>query len=201
MGSAFCRIGRLAVQATVLFLLTSTSALAATIRVEAFINGHSQLLIKGNTAQWHHIEAAAPGGGTPGDPTVINGVAWFPSWPQPGENRDCNCYSGVFDGADPGLAAVDQTVSLSQTKGREKVTVSQQPAAANGYTAIIDFNDPEGGGDDYAVDLNFPQGIPLPPKPAVAVPAINGWGLFVLAALLIASVPLLRRKRRGVRRG
>ena len=59
-------------------------------------------ILTGGTARWHHIAFAAPGVHDGQDnPTIINGTSWFPIWPQPGENRDCNCHSSTFTGLTP----------------------------------------------------------------------------------------------------
>ena len=81
--------------------------------VRADIDGHSRLILTGGTARWHHIAFAAPGvHAGQNNPTVINGTSWFPVWPHPGENTDCNCNSSTFTGLTPpvplGVLASDQ---------------------------------------------------------------------------------------------
>ncbi|MBI4641246.1 MAG: hypothetical protein HY731_11160 [Candidatus Tectomicrobia bacterium] len=50
-----------------------------TLRVQAHIDGRSRLILRANTAQWHHLDFAAPGRhGFVNLPTIINGVQWFP---------------------------------------------------------------------------------------------------------------------------
>ena len=44
-------------------------AAAYTLKVKAWIGGHSQLIIQGNTVQWHNLSHVAPGYESPyGDP-------------------------------------------------------------------------------------------------------------------------------------
>ena len=73
-----------------------------TITVQAVIDGRSQLILRGNTAQWRHFDFAAPGRlDFKNAPTVINNVEWFPVWPDKPdkENRDCDgCLSGYLHG-------------------------------------------------------------------------------------------------------
>src|SRR5512136_271110 len=69
-----------------------------TIEIRADIDGRSQLILRGNTAQWHHFDAAAPGRQLfTNFPTTINGVDWYPIWPDKpdAENRECYCFSDV----------------------------------------------------------------------------------------------------------
>lgn len=127
-----------------------------TLRIRAFIDGRSQLIIQGNTAYWHHDDGAAPGRhrSIPGGnaPTTLNSAAWYPVWPGDPANhppanpvnnevRDCDCdsinqYKGV-----PVLAATPQTVEWFGIQAREDVVILQQPAANNDYTLIVEFDD------------------------------------------------------------
>ncbi|REJ75217.1 MAG: hypothetical protein DWQ47_06945 [Acidobacteria bacterium] len=44
-------------------------------------------------------------------------------------------------------------VSVDKREGRGSVTVVQQPALGNAYTAVVEIRDPRGGRDDYEFDL------------------------------------------------
>jgi hypothetical protein len=115
-----------------------------TIRIEAYVDGRSQLIMRGATAQWHHFDYAAPGRWRFADePTLINDVEWYPSWPdQPDtENRDCNCYSDVFTEVRPPIPSVPFDVDLRLIESRFETTVVEHPSAANDFTLIIEFND------------------------------------------------------------
>src|SRR4051812_24476594 len=52
------------------------------LRIEAWIDGRSDLIVVGNTAHWHHYDYAAPGREMfVNKPTLFDGVEWFPVWP------------------------------------------------------------------------------------------------------------------------
>ena len=81
------RIGGSLLVGALALLVTAASPVAAqpatqVIRVEALIDGRSQLILRDDTAQWFHIDWAAPGRELfRNEPTIINGVSWFPIWP------------------------------------------------------------------------------------------------------------------------
>jgi len=145
------------------------------LTVRAFIDGRSQLVIRGDRLYWHHLDFAAPGRWQDPDtqraydePTYLNGAPWYPVWPdQPDrENRDCGCSSSSINGI-PALARQDQTVALSLEQARGLVTIVQQPEAGNDYTLIVEFDDGgPGGADWYEVTLQYvtsgpPGSIPV----------------------------------------
>jgi hypothetical protein len=85
------------------------------IEIHADIDGRSQLILHGDTAQWHHFDFAAPGRQLfTNYPTTINDVDWYPNWPDvpDAENRDCNCFSDVFAGVVPPLPAQPMEIDL-----------------------------------------------------------------------------------------
>lgn len=183
-----------------LFLATLSTvfcayAQSATIRVEAYIDGRSQLVLSGSTAQWQHFDYGAPG--YDDDlPTRINGRSWYPQWS--GDPRDCNgCYSSTFDGVSPAISAVDQTVTFNAIQARENLSILQQPSAGNGYTLILDFNDNNtGGGAWYVLDLDVPYVDETPVVTPQAVPSLSEWGMILLmAATAIAGMFAMRRQR------
>ncbi len=153
---------------------------AATIRVEAYIDGRSQLILKGGTAQWQHFDYGAPGYDD-NLPTRINGRSWYPEWS--GDPRDCNgCYSGIFTGVSPALSAVDQTVTVNAIQAREDWAIVQQPSAGNDYTLILGFDDNSaGGGAWYVLDLDVPNVEPTPVT-TQGVPSLGEWGMMLLMA-------------------
>lgn len=129
-----------------------------TLRIEALIDGHSQLVLKGNTAEWRQMEWAAPGRWEGRhEPTRINGLAWLPAWPDvpDSENRDCNCSSDVYSGISPALPAIAADLALRSIQARDSVSIAQYPAADNGFTTIVDFYDGWGGAEWYIVELDF----------------------------------------------
>jgi len=145
------------------------------LKVRALIDGRSRLVIQGDSVHWQHLDFAAPGRWQDPDtqraydePTYLNGIAWFPVWPdQPDrENRDCGCDSSATSGMPP-LARQSQPVTLGIEQARGQVTVVQQPEAANNFTLTIEFDDnPQGGAEWYEVTLLYavsdaPGGIPV----------------------------------------
>jgi hypothetical protein len=110
------------------------------LSVRARIDGISRLVIQGDTVQWFHIAAAAPGRWIQA-PTFINGIGWYPNWPDipDAQNRDCQCYSSVYQG----ISSITKgsSVTLQIIQARERVSVIQQPSQSNGYTFVVEFDD------------------------------------------------------------
>jgi|WetSurMetagenome_2_1015567.scaffolds.fasta_scaffold22406_3 hypothetical protein len=127
-------------------------AAAYSLTVRAWIDGESQLIIQGNTVQWHNLSYTAPGYRIPGEPPEptslttadMGTVAWAPTTWSNGTSGDTT--SEQFTDLNAPLAAVDQTVTLEAIDVRDAATIVQQPAAANGYTLIVDFDDSVSGG-------------------------------------------------------
>jgi hypothetical protein len=161
MKSFLIRGATLTIFIVALLIILPNYVQAATITVEAFIDGKSQLIIRGNTAQWHHLEWTAPGiPDVPAEnyPTTINSANWTPLWSLP--TLDCNCYSDVFSGVSPALPLVTQIVTLTRVQARDgvpSVTIIQQPSTANDYKLIVEFNDITGGAAWYIIQLDFPD--------------------------------------------
>ena len=137
------------------------------IRIEADIDGRSQLVLRGSTAQWHHIDFAAPGRledpsfcGRPQLylPTVINDLEWYPAWPDvpSPENRGCDCDSDIYDDIVPALPESALTPVLNVIQARYRARIVQAPSSTNDYTTIIEFDDnPYSCSSLYAVELSF----------------------------------------------
>ena len=77
---------------------TQSHAAAFVVEIEALIDGRDQLIIQGNTLQWHHLRFAAVGRHDGrNEPTVIStqlngvtimdGVEWIPQWSAPPPDR------------------------------------------------------------------------------------------------------------------
>jgi hypothetical protein len=148
---------------TTALLNVSAAAEASVIRVFALIDGRSQLVLRGNTAQWHHFDHAAPGRWAGrNDPTTINGTQWFPDWPGfSGEVRCGGCFSDVFAGVSPALPAAPVVLTVTGVHARVQVRVLQQPSAANDYTAVVEFDDNgPAGPDSYIVDISYTYAPP-----------------------------------------
>jgi len=127
------------------------------IRVQAYIDGRSRLAFAGKTAQWFHLQWAAPGkhGGLD-KPTVINGQDWFPEWPDIGDAENRNkMVSNKYDHLDPPLPAANVVATIKKIEARGNVNVVQQPKAANKYTLIVEFDDSrQEGPADYDVEIH-----------------------------------------------
>ena len=143
-----------------------------TLEVSADIDGHDQLIIQGNTLQWHHFDKAAVGRlNGKNEPTLIStthdgvpvltALAWTPDWPghPPGDEiRNINAFSSPFTGLFPAAPLEPSVVSLVAVQAREHLAIAQYPSALNGYTTILDFNDDVTGGDAvYDARLTFSQ--------------------------------------------
>jgi dipeptidyl aminopeptidase/acylaminoacyl peptidase len=141
----------------------NTRPTPTTLKIRAYIDGRSHLVLRGDTAHWYHLEAVAPGRlhgpnkGSTNEPTYLNGEAWYPDWPDvpDRENVGCDCDSSTFVGI-PALARQDQTVSLDIIQALDKVAILQQPSAANDYTLIVEFDNlGPGGADWYTIELGY----------------------------------------------
>jgi hypothetical protein len=139
------------------------------LRIAAFIDGESQLYIKGNTVHWKHFIYAAPGrwdadGVAPFTirPIALNGVDWLPDWPdQPTpENRICSMYpcAGVDSSSTQlpiSVPRVPSTTTLTEVLVRRAQGIVQMPSAANDYELIVLITDyMVGGATDYIVDVD-----------------------------------------------
>lgn len=154
------------------------------VQIEAQVSGLSQLILQGNTAQWHHLNGVAPGrldGNA--DATVINGVAWYPEWPdEPSpENRNCDCYSDTFTGVSPALLDLAFTLDLRLVEGRGTVSVVQNPAVSNDYTSILQFDDRDQvNGDRYIVEFDLRAEVPPPPQTLRIKAHVDGLSRLIL---------------------
>ena len=119
----------------------------------AQIDGQDQLLVQGNTVQWHHVTGDLPGQHGGSLPTQIDGVDWWPQWPG---GDDSSAYTMLS----APLGNADMTVTLEVLDGRGLVTVAQEPDEANGYTLILDFSDPDPEADSYEVRITVDQDAP-----------------------------------------
>lgn len=163
-----------------LCLLPFASALAAppgptrTVRVEALIDGRSELHLSQGTARWRHLDAAAPGRHEFRDePTWIDGAAWFPSWPDlpDRENRDCGCWSSVYYDLSPPLPAVGGQVAVRALQARWPPHVVALPAPDNGFTIAVELDD-RGflGSAWYVIEIDFtPDACPFASFEALAL--------------------------------
>lgn len=123
------------------------------LTVRAEIDGLSQLMIKGNTIWWHHINWEPPGLWGDENATALNGEEWYPEWPE-GDLTDCNCDSSIFEALESPLPEDSTIISVNVVSGRGSVTVAQQPNQDNDYTAIIEFDDYIPAADWYEIIID-----------------------------------------------
>jgi len=126
------------------------------ISIRSYIDGRSLLIIRVNTAQWHHLDWAAPGRlDFVCFPTVINGSEWYPEWPDvPDEENRRECFSSIYEDLAPALPETEVEVELRVIQARHSISIAQHPSIDNDYTLIVDFNDnPLGGADWYECEL------------------------------------------------
>ena len=148
---------------------TVSNAAAATLEIQAFIDGRDQLLIRSNTLQWLHYDWAAVGrwngnneptliSTVVGSQTMMSNVAWVPTWPEPppAEIR-YPANSSVFTELTPPLPAdKDQPITLNPITARGSVSMVEYPTASNGFALLVEFNDDAlGGAAWYDVSLSF----------------------------------------------
>jgi hypothetical protein len=139
-----------------------------TVNIRAYIDGRSRLILQGNSVRWYHLDFAAPGRELfTNQPTTIDGVNWYPTWPDvpDNENRFCACSSSTYAAITPPIPAQDMSVSLELVRARTGfVSIVEYPSVANGYSIVIDFDDnPVSHSDWYEVNVRI--GAPEPPGP------------------------------------
>src|SRR5262249_4611100 len=128
------------------------------LRIAAFIDGESHLIIHGTTLHWQHYIYAAPGRWNfVIRPITLNGVDWYPTWPDVPdvENRDCNgCESSTTE-LPIGVPRVPSTTTWTEVLVRRPQGIVQYPAAENDWTLIVLISDyMVTGATDYIVDVD-----------------------------------------------
>ena len=119
---------------------------ADTFSVSAQIDGYSRLVVKPDQLYWQHFLYARPGRHLTNLPTMLNSYAWYPKWPDSNDSSPALSFPLVLI-----AVPLTNTIELVKESGRGSVTVAQQPNADNGYTLMVDFNDPADGPDRYSI--------------------------------------------------
>lgn len=174
-----------------------------TIEIRADIDGRSQLILRGNTAQWHHFDFAAPGRQLfTNFPTTINSVDWYPIWPDvpDAENRDCNCFSDIFTGVVPALPAQPMEIGLqilsvvrpgARCEPTGTIAIVQFPTPDNNFTTIVEFDDnPQDGSAFYDVRLRIrtlPMTVQIDIRPWSKRNPINYKGHGILPVAILST--------------
>ena len=180
------------------------------LKVRAYIDGRSELIIQGDVLYWHHLDFDAPGRWEHGEiqfPTYLNETTWQPLWPDiPDATNDfCHCNSSTTVGI-PSLTRTDQKVELEMIQGRGRIAIIQQPQEDNGFTLILELDDDDlEGADWYELSLNYltresdreTRATSFPEQPATLIPPRvtpqSGSGASISGRILYeASDPNLR---------
>ena len=135
------------------------------LHIQAWIDGRSRLVLDADTATWEHLDFAAPGRldcntGEPMQPTLIDGLVWYPDWPDVPdcENRDCACGSSQLAGLPQPVPELEVFPELVLIQARGAVTLVEQPVASNGYRIVVEFDDNSWGGADwYEIEVLFAE--------------------------------------------
>lgn len=128
------------------------------LRVSAFIDGRSRLILSGGQLQWFHLDYSAPGrldGAML--PTVIDGAEWSPSWPDDpdSENRDCGCRTlDAWSLAVP-VPRVATTATVTPVEMRGAAQVIEQATVANDFAVVVELDDNQAAGaETYVLDID-----------------------------------------------
>jgi hypothetical protein len=129
-------------------------------KLQAQIDGRSQLVLDDDTAQWLHFDFAAPGqyfcSKRIFQPTLIGKVVWYPEWPsgRSCERLFCNCGSDLFEGVVPEIPNRLMGASLELVNARGPSSIIEHPTRSNGFRVVVEFNDSDfEGAYWYEVDL------------------------------------------------
>ncbi|MCK6447210.1 MAG: hypothetical protein L6Q99_12545 [Planctomycetes bacterium] len=143
---------------------------AQSVHIQAYVDGRSNLILDDDSATWQHFDWAAPGRldcnmGAEMQPTILDGVTWWPGWPDVPdcENRDCGgCFSSTIVGLPHPLPNADFTPQIVVHHARGPVTIVEWPSSTNGWRAVIEFEDTYfGAADWYDVEFSFSAvGVP-----------------------------------------
>jgi hypothetical protein len=157
-------------------LTPKSTQVPTVLNIRAYMDGRSQLIIRGDALHWHHLDFDVPGRwefAKASQPTWLNQVEWYPTWPDvPDSTNDfCDCDSSSYRGV-PMLAGTNQRVWLDVVQGRGKVSVVQQPDADNDFTLIVELDDDEfDGAEWYEVNLNYVIGRSKAGRRSTSTPA------------------------------
>jgi len=128
------------------------------LRVEAWMDGRSNLILHGTSVHWHHIQFAAPGRELfVNKPTKLDAFDWYPTWPDvpDAENRDCNCDSSTYSELPVGVPRAASMATLTVIQARKLPTILQQPTAPNDYTLIVEVTDVGfSGSSSHIIDID-----------------------------------------------
>ena len=167
------------------FASLSANAATVTVDVTSMIDGESQIIIKDDSIQWHHLSWIVPGVSASNaldiTPTTISysidGVLqqtanWYPSWPTPhwdarvsnGSTNNWNRgdqLSDIFSGFSIPISSATSGFTLTPISSRGLTSITELPSPANGNALVIDFNDaPIGASAIYSSSISFTAAVP-----------------------------------------
>ena len=140
--------------------VSPSPAEALHLQVSAYIDGRSRLILSGSAVQWLHLDFSAPGRlDGAALPTTIDGVDWFPAWPdEPDpENRDCGCRSlDAWSGLAVPVPRTDTTTTVTPAvEMRGAARVIEQATVANDFAVVIELDDNgDAGAETYVLDID-----------------------------------------------
>lgn len=137
----------LVVASMLCFCWPAAAADPLVLEIEALIDGRDQLILRRDTLQWHHFDAAAVGRHHGANaPTIVfpypGPSEWFPVWsqPPPSEIR-WEEFSSILSGLSPALPTDGVPLAIQKRFGRGEARIVQQPTAEDDYTLVIEFDD------------------------------------------------------------
>ena len=170
----------------------SSPALSDTFKVEAWINGVSELYIIGDTVQWQNLEGYVPGYGCTeypnGAPTFLSistigagTITWYPDWSLGNYGKVLSerkkvaelnkqmralatCITHVWDDFD----------GDPNKDGYPEISIVQFPSTKNDYRLIVRFDNQKNSAPAwYTLELKIPEPVAIDIKPGSDPSSIN----------------------------
>lgn len=137
------------------------------IEIEAFIDGHEQLMIWEDLLAWYHFNGAITGLNEPALVTtyvdgrmLVDHYAWHPDWIYPySEEEQGSLWHDILV---PGLPNSITKVTLEPLQSRGSTALAELPSPANDHTLIVDINDDAEGAAWYKFALIIEYVVPGP---------------------------------------
>jgi hypothetical protein len=118
------------------------------VRVRAFIDGYSTLVLRDGAVQWEHRENALPGKHNNHNyPTYINGLPWTPQWPQGNDSAEFRFHQIRLPETGVPVArllewnsdrpADEESVLLSTEEGEVRLEIDDTAEGSTWYEATI----------------------------------------------------------------
>ncbi|MSP54643.1 MAG: hypothetical protein EXR69_03420 [Myxococcales bacterium] len=116
-------------------------AIVDLLNVRACIDGSDWFVIQGSAGWWEHrnFDRVGEHSGCPSAETLLDGVAWIPTWASA-------TVSDRYDPLPKTLPGYDTTLQITIIEARGSVTVTEQPTSTNGWTGRVLLDDDATGG-------------------------------------------------------